>query len=433
MGRLNVGGEILIRAEKPVAGGDMLARYDGQVVFVAGAIPGELARVRIDRLARGFAHGVVIEIDEPDPDRRDAVVDPGCGGRAYAHVRYARQLILKRDVIRDAFRRVARLTTPEGIGVAPSPQVGYRLRARLQVQDGRIGFMRAGTHELCDPASTGQLSGAALGVLAWLREWLRSVPGLRVRSIDLAENLAGDQRVLHLESDRRPFEEGLAPSLVPGVSGLCWTGPGARGDWLSGSPYVADPLGALSSDVPPGLARVAVRRHVQAFFQANRFLVPDLVGAVRAHAGSEGPVLDLYAGVGLYGLVVAATGRRDVTLVEGDRRSAADLEANAAALGLPVHVHSSSVERCLSHVTHADGLTVIVNPPRAGLSESARAGIVRLRPARVVYVSCDVATLARDVRVLIDAGWELGQMQAFDLFPNTAHVETLAALHRDAA
>lgn len=427
---VSVGDQIVLRIEKPVSGGDMLARHDGLIIFVAGALPGELVRVRMDRVARGFAHGVVVDVEEPDRDRREMAVDPACGGRTYAHVRYPRQLTLKQEVIRDAFRRVARLAVADDIAVEPSPEVGYRLRARLQVRDGRIGFVRAGTHEVCDPTATGQLQSGALTALEWLTDWLQSVPAVRVRTVDLAENLAADQRVLHLEADRRPCEAGAAPAVPPSVTGLSWSGPGGDDEVLRGSPYVFDPLGALSASVLPGLEQTPVRRHVRAFFQGNRFLVRDLASAVCQRAGSRGRVLDLYAGVGLYGLALTAAGRRGVTSIEGDRRSGSDLAANVEGLGLPLRVRASSVERYLTSATRSVDLTVILNPPRTGLSKPARTGLVRLRPARIVYVSCDVPTLARDVRVLLDAGWDLSHLQAFDLFPNTPHVETLAVLDR---
>jgi 23S rRNA (uracil1939-C5)-methyltransferase len=144
---------------------------------------------------------------------------------------------------------------------------------------------------------------------------------------------------------------------------------------------------------------------------------------------TDGPVLDLYAGVGLFGLAAATAGRGPVTLVEGDRTSGADLEANAGPYGSRVRVVRRSVEAALGG-RPAPVATCIVDPPRAGLSPEARAGVLRLAPARLVYVSCDVATLARDARALVDAGYQLNGMTAVDLFPSTAHVETVVVFDR---
>jgi 23S rRNA (uracil1939-C5)-methyltransferase len=145
---------------------------------------------------------------------------------------------------------------------------------------------------------------------------------------------------------------------------------------------------------------------------------------------SPGPVVDLYAGVGLFGLSLAVGGIEDVTLVEGDVVSARDLEENARPFGSRVRVERASVEDFLRGAEPRDGVTFVVDPPRTGLSKEALAGVVRLMPGRVVYVSCDVATLARDARALVGAGYVIDHLSALDLFPNTAHVETLCALRR---
>ena len=192
-------------------------------------------------------------------------------------------------------------------------------------------------------------------------------------------------------------------------------------------------------------AALRLRRSARAFFQGNRFLLEPLVQHVAALV-PEGPVVDLYAGVGLFGLSLAAAGIDDVTLVEGDPVSGADLQANAEAFGTRVRVERCSVETYVGRVPRpvrrslGEGgsgpggtPTFIVDPPRTGISKEAMAGIVRAAPGRIVYVSCDVATFARDTRTLLDAGYELGGLTGFDLFPNTAHVETIATFSRPAS
>jgi 23S rRNA (uracil1939-C5)-methyltransferase len=147
-----------------------------------------------------------------------------------------------------------------------------------------------------------------------------------------------------------------------------------------------------------------------------------------------GPIVDLYAGVGLFGLSLAAAGIDDVTLVEGDPVSGADLQGNAEAFGTRVRVERRSVEGFLADRKGPPRtVTYIVDPPRTGISKEAMDGIVHAKPGRIVYVSCDVATFARDTRTLLDSGYELGAVTGFDLFPNTAHVETIATFSRPAS
>src|SRR5499427_4887620 len=123
--------------EKPAAGGRMIARLDGQVVLVSGAIPGERVNARIDRKGKGVLYATTVDVDEPSPDRRPVAGDPECGGCLYAHVAYPRQLELKSDVIADAFSRIGKLSLPGHVVVARSPETGYRMRARLHVRGHR--------------------------------------------------------------------------------------------------------------------------------------------------------------------------------------------------------------------------------------------------------------------------------------------------------
>jgi tRNA/tmRNA/rRNA uracil-C5-methylase (TrmA/RlmC/RlmD family) len=143
-------------------------------------------------------------------------------------------------------------------------------------------------------------------------------------------------------------------------------------------------------------------------------------------------VVDLYAGVGLFGLSLAAARGAQVTLVEGDSISGRDLEENATPYGDRARVIRTSVEDFLRHDKPSARETFIVDPPRTGMSSDAVRAIAALEPPRIVYVSCDVATLARDARLLVDADYSLGEVSGLDLFPNTAHVETIALFQRHA-
>jgi 23S rRNA (uracil1939-C5)-methyltransferase len=170
---------------------------------------------------------------------------------------------------------------------------------------------------------------------------------------------------------------------------------------------------------------VTVAHSARAFFQGNRYLLQPLVEDVVARI--EGPVLDLYAGVGLFALAAAAGGHA-VTAVEGDPASAADLVHNAANGEGVVAVHGA-VEAHLAGRRHAVG-TLVADPPRTGLSAEALAGVLAWAPPRIVYVSCDPATLARDLRRCLDAGYAVEMVRGFDLFPRTGHVETVVTLTR---
>ncbi len=175
------------------------------------------------------------------------------------------------------------------------------------------------------------------------------------------------------------------------------------------------------SRVPAG----ELGRHPESFFQANRHLLPDLVLAVIESVPQEGDVLDLYAGVGLFSVALAGAGLHGITAVEGDRVSGKDLERNAGPFAGAVQLVLDSVERFLEHRGVQHVTTAIVDPPRTGMSAPATTALARLGARQIVYVSCDPPTMARDARRLVDAGYRLSALRAFDLFPNTPHVEAV--------
>jgi tRNA/tmRNA/rRNA uracil-C5-methylase (TrmA/RlmC/RlmD family) len=422
---LSAGDAIDLTVEKPAAGGRMLARHDGRVVFVRGAIPGERVRARVEKVERQLAFASAIDILQPSPDRRAPLVDLACGGCSYAHVAYTRQLALKSEVIGDAFARVGRRPLEQPVSVLPSPERGYRMRARFHVQGLSVGFYREGTHQLCDAGTTGQLLDES--VAAVTRAVTAAVAQAPIASAEVAENMAADERVVHLEAPRESVLSMRVLAAASAAGGLTGCSARAAGKPIVvGTPFVSDPLPALTG----GRARSGVlTRHADAFFQANRYLLPELVAHVLDLVLADGTVLDLYAGVGLFSVSLARSGRGHITAVEGDSTSVKDLADNAAACGASIHVVRSSVEDYLaSSPARAD--TLIVDPPRTGMSREAMSAAVRTLAARVIYVSCDPPTMARDARRLLDGGYRLAGLRAFDLFPNTPHVETVGVFER---
>jgi 23S rRNA (uracil1939-C5)-methyltransferase len=244
--------------------------------------------------------------------------------------------------------------------------------------------------------------------------------------MEVSESVDASQRAVHVEAshplDARIVARMPAPS---GVTGLTVTVRDVRGAAVEsvvfGSPFVEDVVRVRDGEI-------RLRRHVMSFFQGNRFLLPALVDEVIAHVRHGDRVLDLYAGTGLFSIAAAALRGAVATAVEGGRTSAADLRANASAVGAGVvtTVHLP-VEAFVGQSSERFDVAV-VDPPRTGISREALQGVMRLRPGTVVYVSCDVATLARDVRRLVDGGYRLVRLVGFDLFPNTPHVEAVGVL-----
>ncbi len=408
----------------------MLARHEGAIVLVSGALPGELVEATVERTQRGTTWATTRRVVESSPHRVPPDADEACGGNVYAHVEYEHQRELKSQIIADAFARVARMPLDVSVPVRASTVDGYRMRARLHVRHGRIGFFREGTHDLCDAGATRQLRADTMDVVRQLEEVVRSMPRAAISDVELAENRDASERALHLQlaADGDPSTLAAATHL-PGVTGVsCSVGESSRTQELWGDAHVTDVLRITTAEA--GDRTVRLTRHARAFFQGNRYLLQDLVDHVLGLVGDE-PAIDLYAGVGLFAVPLAARRSGAVVAVEADRTSAMDLRRNAEPYADVVTVHSVPVESSAAWGgSAARRATIIVDPPRTGLSRAALEAVIQTGAPRIVYVSCDVATLARDVRTLVDRGYRITASEAFDLFPNTAHVETVMALER---
>ena len=293
------------------------------------------------------------------------------------------------------------------------------MRARLHVQDRRIGFFLEGTHTLCDAASTHQLrpdTHAALDALiVALGTTADNVLALETRP-RTAKRPSGPY---HLEARGDADTSRLGSVTVPGITGVSFSHP------RSPRIHVVSGDGRVTDRFVRGEREWAVSRSPSAFFQGNRYLLDTLVNHVVDRLGSGGGVTDLYAGAGLFSIAAAAHGLAPVMAVEGDPRSAAELRRNSAPWRGLIQARHAPVEDYVRDRRLVRSHTVLLDPPRTGLSRRALQGTIALRSPRIVYVSCDVATLARDTRALIDAGYGIGEVVLFDLFPNTAHVESV--------
>lgn len=401
----------------------MLARQDGRIVFVAGALPGERVRALITRRSGKVAWADTREVIEASPDRREPATDPRCGGALYAHIQYARQLQLKAEVVADAFRRIAKHPLATDVPVVPSPEQGYRLRARLHVQGTRLGFLLEGSHALCDAEATRQLAPEGFEAVGRLREALGPALG-GCASVMISEGVAGRERVALLEL--RPGADPARFAGLPLTEGLTGVAALARPGIFTcvGEDRIVD----TARDVLGIELALQWTRQAGSFFQGNRFLVGALTQRVLDAAAGD-RFADLYAGVGLFAVALARRGATGIA-VEGDATSGQDLTLNAEQADGRLSVRLGPVEEAVATRPDRSPDVVVVDPPRTGLSAEVVQGLLRWDAPRLVYVSCDVPTLARDTALLIAGGYRLTSLDALDMFPNTPHVECIAVFDR---
>lgn len=360
-------GDILtIEPTELVAGGDALAKIDGFPIFASNVFPGDVARVRLYEVKKGFAKADLVELATPSPWRRamPCPVANECGGCDWTALRLDRQLEAKRRILTESLRRIGKLDVaalPE-IAIHPSP-LNYRLRSRLHREGDAVGFYAMRSN--------------------------RVVP------------LARECEVVGVETARAPRE------------GEQWE--------LDGHVF------AEERDLTITVDTFTYRLHTRAFFQVNRHLLGTMLRLVAGHAervANRGTAVDLYGGVGFFTLPIARLFDR-VTMIEG-----APASARYARMNVPrnVNVIAAPVEEKMR--TFPDVDFTFLDPPRAGTRRNVIDTIGAHTKEIIAYLSCDPVTFARDASRLIASGWRLASLDLLDLFPNTHHVETLSSFER---
>ena len=427
---LKAGDLLELDIEKAVYRGLGLARHEGQVVFVPRAIPGDRVRARVESVTPGYVRAVPEAVLHGAAERRASPCPlfARCGGCAYQDVEYAEQLRLKEAILRESLARAGVRWDGE-ITVRASPEEGWRARATLHLEEVegalRLGLHEEGSHRVVDVEACLQLSPAMNRAARALRAALdeRRPEARRVHDIELAESIDGGRLVACLETDMpAPQAVRLArlADEVPGLTGLGAMAADSRGRRylnLRGDPHVEADIHGLR-----------LRSHVRSFFQGHRFLLHDLVGDVVSLTPAGGVVLDLYAGVGLFALAVA--GQADQVLgAELNPVAVEDARANVDAnQKTNVRVRQGDVQEALASWPAVPGERVILDPPRTGAGGAVVKAVAGRRPECVVYVSCDPPTLGRDLAAFARDGYAPDTVRAFDLFPDTFHLETIVRL-----
>lgn len=389
--------------EKLVYGGEGLARVDGQVLLTPFVLPGEQIRTPVRRVKPGLLRGLRPEILKSSPER----IAPGCpyfgdcGGCHYQQAGYPFQLAAKKAILLETLQRMAGLQYEGEVKTVSAEPWGYRNRVQLHFADRQSGFHKAGSHELCPIDHCPISSPVLVEAIGKIAEAVKAPQWPRfLRSLELFTNET-DLQIIVGDTEKpiaaRFFEwcGTFLPNLAP--SAIEYAAAGFTFQISRGS-----------------------------FFQVNRFLVDALVAeALGGLSGKHG--LDLYAGVGLFTLPLKNRFER-VTAVERSVPAHRDLEFNVARAGLSIETERSSAEDYLIALDEAPDL-VIADPPRAGLGNDATEDLLRLRPEQLLLVSCDPATLSRDLKKLL-VQYEVRRLALVDLFPQTYHFETIVHLQR---
>ncbi len=411
-----VGAILDVEIGPPAHGGSCVARHEGQVLFVRHALPGERVRVLVTDQTKHFARADAVEVLTASPYRIQApcpvATAGGCGGCDWQHAAAHYQRELKAMVVGEQLRRLAGIDRDVVVEPLPGDGFGWRTRVRFAVDpQGRAGFRRARSHHVVPvdhcPIAHPQVEEAGVESRRWpdaaeVAVAVGVASNTRVVSETLRDDRVGQVRQVRDRRDRRHVRHRGDRYLVERAAGREW--------------------------------RVSAGGFWQVHPAASDVLVEAVLDGIHVRPGER--ALDLYAGVGVFaGALAAAVGPAGaVTAVESATRAVADARVNladpAGAGGAPVRTVQADVAAMLAGVHAVDEPVdiVVLDPPRSGAGAKVVGDICRLRPRAVAYVACDPAALARDLATFADRGYRLAQLRAFDLFPQTHHVECIAFL-----
>jgi 23S rRNA (uracil1939-C5)-methyltransferase len=394
-----------VEIEKLVYGGQGLGRIDGRAVLVPFVVPGERVEVETVRETPGLLHARALAWPEPSGQRVAAPcpVFGRCGGCHYQHIPYPQQLEYKLQILLETLFRIGKITWSGDVGVLAGEPWGYRNRTQLHIlksgDSANVGFLEGGSHRLVAadscPINSPALNRVNQTLLAMMAE--RRFPAF-VQQVELFTNERQVQ--LNVRQSNRPVAKSFFDWCAERIEGFT--------NWID-------------YPVADDLFRVGPR----SFFQVNRFLADQLAG--QAIGDAEGNLaLDLYAGVGLVTLPLARRFQR-VIAADASRQAVRDLTFNAQRADVSLEIADMDVAEFLASFEEKADL-VVADPPRAGLGPKVTAELLRLRPARLHLVSCDPATLARDLAALLAGGYQIREVTLADLFPQTFHMETIVKL-----
>jgi len=421
-----------LRLEKLIYGGDAMGHHDGATVFVPFGLAGEMVRVEPSERRKKFLRGRIVQILEPSPDR----IKPPCphfgvcGGCHYQSLVYAAQVTSKAEILRETLGRIGRVRWEGPIATHAFEQFGYRNRAQWRVRSvggaRRIGYFRAASQDLCAVEECPILSPRIEKTLRLLADMLAQ--GALPEGIDEIEAFADaeDQRILlNISVTQAAGASALLENLrssLPELESLLLLHNRSGSMELHGPGYLNYRVGDYTYRVG----------HLS-FFQVHRGGLEQIVSRVTGEKHGK-LALDLFAGVGLFSVPLAERFAR-VIAVESSPAAMRDLEFNLQRSGGASAAAREATAESFLPKWHERPDFVVLDPPRSGVHETALRRLIKLAPPEIAYLSCDPATLARDIAVLIGSDdepgpYHIGDVQLFDIFPQTFHMEALVRLER---
>ncbi len=412
----------IVNFEKMVYGGDCMGRLpDGRAVFVPFVLPGETAEIELTESKERYARGKLIKLIQSSPER----VQPPCqyftqcGGCHYQHIGYTHQLALKKELLRDQLERIGKLTQLPKIEITPSPlpfayrnQVQFHPAATHDPEKLTLGFKKTGSDETLPIANCLLISEE----LNQLLSQIELEPDGGIQRVVLREDSTAELMLI-LEG-----EDEVPPDLTFELPiSAAYASPSGEVFSLSGNNALLYEIDGKEFYVSP-----------QSFFQVNLPVAAMMVRHIleQLEGKKDLRVLELYSGVGLFTRFIAPFAS-ELIAIESSPSASFNFADNLDEFD-NISLYEGPVEAILPNLV--DDIKpidlVLLDPPRAGMNAKARQGLIKLNPSQIIYISCDPSTLARDLKHLAEAGYVITTLHAFDMFPQTKHIETMIGLQR---
>ncbi len=423
-----------------------IGRFHGPAIFIKGALPREIVKAKIIKTHKKYAIGKLLEIIKESPDR----ISPpcpyfgACGGCSLQHILYKEQLKFKKQRLKDSLERIGGIKNPNIEDVMASPkEFYYRNRGRFHIfweENGlKLGYFEYNAQNIINIKKCLIVDEEINKILFYLQkhlpEYRKGLGGLY--QIAIQSNSRGEIGLIFMTKEDNPAYRELALALLKNFPKIIYIAANIRkakaparsitsgGEWrhLAGDKALNESYNGLSFALSPG-----------SFSQVNRGQTLNLYAKIKEYAalGGEETVLDIYCGVGAIALYLAPFCRR-VMGVEESKTAIINAKSNALANGIENAEFFAAPAEEILPLWAEQGLkpqVIVVDPPRQGCNEAVISAIAAMEPGKIIYVSCDPATLARDLRILNTAGYKIKKTLPFDMFPQTGHVETVVLMSR---
>jgi 23S rRNA (uracil1939-C5)-methyltransferase len=442
--------ELEVTIDALAYGGAGIGRSDGFVVFVRGAVPGDRVRARVGKAKRSYAEASVVEILDPSPDRVEPL-SPHAGA-PWQVLPYERQVEEKQRQVVESFERLGGFEAPPVEPIVPAlQQLRYRNKVEYSFGEDETGQLVLGTHrpgrwDVIDELTSDVLASERVdelrnAVADWCREQGVSAYDRRdqsgvLRNLVVREGRRTGELQARLVTRRKELAVDELAAAVPASSFLATNIEGLGETTAGGETELVKGERKLFEELEIGGNQLRFGISPEAFFQTNTEMAERLYAAAAELAGLSGRqrVFDLYCGIGTIGIALALDAR-EVVGVEIVEDAVADAIANAELNGIDnARFYAGDIRTAMRPLIEEEGTAdvVVVDPPRAGLSQKVVRRVLEVGAPTIVYVSCNPTTLAPNARQIVDAGYELVTVRPFDMFPQTPHIESVALLRKQA-